>query len=119
MRVLINGQSVSGSPAEIAELLKCMSKPRYIERKPQTPRSQKPYRYEYQQPSKGRKVPYLPPPVYDAVAQSRELRQRLAEDPNYNPYGGVLTPQDQEKNIPMPGTGRMYGAEEDTGITKN
>lgn len=51
----------------------------------------------------------------DVVLKSKNVRAKLAEDPNYNPYGGVVQSKESEPDInPSVNT---FTAEEDTGVS--
>lgn len=54
--------------------------------------------------------------IGDTIEESRKLRKKLEQDPNYNPYPGVSTPSDKEANVAVLGTERLYGAEKDPGV---
>lgn len=45
-------------------------------------------------------TPYAPEdftPLESTVNESAELRKKLAEDPSYNPFGGVVPPKESEE----------------------
>lgn len=93
MKVNINGQEVAGDVKDIAEILKCLN--------PIQQRVHIPVKDDFG----------------DTLAESNRLRQKLTEDPSFNPHGGVVA--SGEPN-PLPGMSptveRSYAAETDTGI---
>lgn len=52
-------------------------------------------------------------PLRDIVSESENLRMKLAKDPNYSPFGGVVPPRDADKDVSVKKT---VTAEEDTGV---
>lgn len=96
MIIHINGQKIFGTPQEVAGLLNLMSSQNVV-RQPNTQTATE---------------------LQTTVAQSQELRKKLEQDPNYNPYGGVLSGQ-QDTPQPASQPRRGYGAERDTGVSFN
>lgn len=54
-------------------------------------------------------------PLQDIVSESEDLRRKLTNDPNYNPFPGVVTSKETENTDPNPAVGF---AEMDTGVQK-
>lgn len=52
-------------------------------------------------------------PLRDIVSESEALRMKIAEDPNYSPFGGVVSPRDADKDVSIQKT---VTAEENTGV---
>lgn len=94
--------AISGSLAEVTEILDRLSSPHYVEvDENDTPD-------DTSEPE--------PDLVLDAVEASKVLRKNLDKDPNYNPYPGVLTPDGGEAKVATPGAERLFGADRDTGV---
>jgi hypothetical protein len=53
-------------------------------------------------------------PLETIVSESQDLREKLAKDPNYNPFPGVVQSKESDGEEPAPAVGL---AEEDTGVT--
>lgn len=98
MRVLINSQTIEGKPEDIANLLAILNPA--VKRK------------TIQVQTKEQVTPAHS--LQDTVKQSEELRKKLAENPNYNPFGGVV--RSPEPGFPEQQLNRDFHAEEDTGI---
>ena len=56
-----------------------------------------------------------PARLKDVVTESQKLREKLANDPEYNPYGGVLPSNDPRYG----GEPLSYMSEEDTGVDES
>lgn len=102
MKLVINGQSVNGKPEDLAKLLEIFG--------------------EYKEEPVVKTEQIQPDdlvPLEEVINDSQSLRQKLEEDPNYNPYPGVVPPKEAEvkSNIAVPGN--RYAAEEDTGVSNN
>lgn len=55
--------------------------------------------------------PYAP--FNDVINESEKLRQELAINPDYNPFGGVIASKETEQDNPIK---RTVTAEQDTGV---
>lgn len=103
MKAFINGDKFVGTPEEIATLVKRLAMAHPVPTVMHTQTSPK---------TLGPKASYV------AQGLSEELRRKLADDPNYNPYGGVvpskeiLVAKEAQREIQ-----RKYGADIDPGIT--
>jgi hypothetical protein len=86
MKYTANDKQYEGTPQEIADFISLTENIPYI-------------------PSEGTAEPNYPEmePLQNIVSESEKLRGKLAIDPTYNPFGGVVPPKDsiQDKNIPI------------------
>lgn len=102
MKLIINGYTVEAKPEDLASVLT----------------AKQPKKIPVQSGFFGEGVKEAAAPLQntlnDTVRQSEELRKKLAEDPNYNPYPGVLP--SAEPAVPTQQYNREYAAERDTGI---
>ena len=98
MKAFINGDKFVGTPQEIADFI---SRSAHLKRKP------------LNQTTPNITTDLSPKGAYFQKGEQEALRRKLAEDPNYNPFGGVVpskeTMIEREEN-------RQYAAELDTGI---
>ncbi len=93
MRLVINGQNVEGSLEDLVLVLQ----------------NSKPKNRVTQIPVKEASD------LDDTLVESAALRKKIAENPDYNPYPGVVP--STEPDIPEQQYNRSYRAESDTGIS--
>ena len=73
MRAFINSDEYSGTPEEIAKFMSL--------------REGKSYDNDY---------PVSPDPMVDIISDSQKLREKLAANPAYSPFGGVVPSKEDE-----------------------
>lgn len=88
MRIIVNGYSIIGDADEMVELLRKLPSQEVMDREGTIAKKQ-------------------------IMTKSDILRNKLEQDPNYNPFGGVVP--SKETLIDMEQK-RSYNAERDTGI---
>jgi len=94
----INNQEYVGTPEEIAELLSLRDN-----RDKQTETRPEPTIWDDEDIT----------PMTSTITESEELRKKLANDPAWNPYGGVVPPKDVD------GSGTLspaVSADDNTGV---
>lgn len=55
-------------------------------------------------------------PFEEVINDSEELRKKLADDPAYNPFGGVVPSKESEPDTESPALSAPFTAEADTGV---
>lgn len=107
MRVLIDNVELTAKPQDVAELIKLLSVDKKTKKIP----------IQSAEPAVEQTIANLPA-IEDTVKQSQELRQKLQEDPNYNPHAGVVASKE-----PTPGdiikanTERAYTSDLEPGVS--
>lgn len=99
MKYIYENRHYEGSPQEIADLLKLLEGDPDVQIKQDDETTSPSDDFE---------------PLVD---ESVDLRKKLADDPNYNPYGGVIPskePKDVEESTLS--DGQLFTAEDDTGV---
>lgn len=72
--------------------------------------------FELTAPIQTEYAPEVLQPFDSLIDESQSLREKLANDPAYNPFPGVVPSKESENTDPTPAVGF---ADEDTGIVKN
>jgi len=101
MRVFIKDTEYQGTPYEIFALLD-LQKPKV--------------QYEDTIPTEEDKPNFTEEdftPLEELVNESKTLREKLTENPSYNPYGGVVPSAESEQDVDTTST---VTAEENTGV---
>lgn len=95
MNLRINGQEVSGKTADLVELLRQMKR--------QTIPVQ---------------TALVKADIEDTITQSQKLRETLSQDPEFNPYGGVVPGNESDMSNTLATPRREYAAELETGVSQ-
>lgn len=92
MRAFIDGNEYSGTPDEVADFLERREN-RFVEDKAEPDNDFTPFT--------------------SVVDESAKLRSKLAVDPAYNPFGGVIPGENLDNNVAITAP---FNAESDTGV---
>lgn len=97
MRAFINNDEYQGTPEEIAQFL-YLREPQYVTESSQAAFAPEDFK-----------------PFEEVVDDSEALREKIANDPNYNPFGGVVASKESEE-VENTALTAPFTAEENTGV---